>query len=125
MKKIILLLTLFLTSLNFASSIKNAYAIGIFDSKGNGENIQHLKRTKADYNGVCYSKIFVLGTNLRTKPQVKIGNSTGHFLNSKPIYNKSKIKIGEVMVYKHYTVTKGLLRVTLKNKLFDSKVFVK
>lgn len=125
MKKIILLLTLLLATYINAKNITGAYAIGIFDSFGNGENIQNARKTRADYNNTCYTKIFVIGTILRTKPEVKIGNSIGHFQSSKPIYNKSKIKIGEVMIFKHYAVSSGLIRVTYRNRLFDSKVFVK
>ena len=126
MKKIILLLTFLLSTLfAYKTNVKGIYVIGIFDSGGKGENVQHLKKTKANYNGTCYTKIFLYGNSLKHKPTVKIGNSIGHYQSSKPIYSKRKIKIGEELLYKHYKVTSGLIRVTFKNKLFDSKVFVK
>jgi hypothetical protein len=126
MKKIILLLTFLLLPLfSYKTNIKGIYAIGIFDENGKGENVQHLKKTKADYNGTCYTKIFVYGNSLRIKPLVKIGNSLGYYQSSRPIYNKRKIKIGEEMTFKHYKVSKGLISVSLKNRIFDSKVFVK
>jgi hypothetical protein len=126
MKKFILLLTLTTIQLFSAqSNVTGAYAIGIFDSGGNGENIQHAKKTKNDYNGTCYSKIFVVGSYYNIKPVVNIGNSRGHYQSSKPIYNKIKIKIGEVLLYKHFNVKKGYMEVRFKNRLYDSKVFVK
>lgn len=126
MKNIILLITLLILPLySFNSKVNGIYAIGVFDSGGNGENVQHVTKTKADYNGTCYTKVFVHGSILKAKPQVKIGNSIGHYQSSKPIYSKRKIKIGEVLLYKHYGVKSGLIKVTFRNKLYDSKVFVK
>jgi len=126
MKKIILLSIFLLTTLfAYKNQVQAIYAVGVFDSKGRGENIQHLKKTKADYNGLCYTKIFVYGTSLKIKPTVKIGNSIGHFQSSLPIYDKRKIKIGEEMLYKHYNVSKGLIKINYRNRLFDSKVYVK
>ena len=126
MKKIILLLTIICTTLfSYKTNVKGIYAVGIFDSSGNGENIQHVKKTKYDYNGTCYTKIFVYGNPFKLKPEVKIGNSIGQFISTRPIYSKRKLKIGEEMLYKHYTVTKGLIRVIFKNRIYDSKVYVK
>lgn len=127
MKKVILLLTtLFLVnSFAFNSKIEGAYAIGIFDEKGNGENVQHTRITRGDYNGTCYTKVFVIGKFFKLKPKVTIGNSIGHFQSTKPIYNKSKIKIGEVMTFKHYNVSKGHIKVRIREKILDTKVFVK
>ena len=127
MKKVILLLTtLFLINcFAFSSKVKDAYAIGIFDKKGNGENVQHTRITKSDYNGTCYTKVFVIGKIFKLKPQVTIGNAIGHFQSTKAVYNKSKIKIGEVMTFKHYKVSKGYIKVKLKEKILDTKVFVK
>lgn len=128
MKKFILLLIFILTPLfSYNTSVTAIYAIGIFNSAGNGENVQHLKRTKANYNGTCYTKIFVVGNAFNTKPEVKIGNSIGTYQSTKPIYSKTtnKIKIGEVMVFKHFNVTKGLIKVSFKNRIYDSKVYVK
>lgn len=127
MKKVVLLLTTLLLTNIFAyqTKIQGAYAIGIFDEKGNGENIQHVRSTKADYNGTCYTKVFVLGRTFNLKPKVTIGNSIGHFEKTEPIYNDKKIKIGEVMIFKHYSVSKGYIKVKFRDKIFDSKVFVK
>lgn len=127
MKKFILLLTLIISSL-FSSSTKvtGAYAIGIFDAGGNGENVQHLRKTKADYSGTCYTKVFIAGNPFKIKPRVTIGNSEGIYQSSKPIYSKTrKLQIGVVMLFKHFRVSKGYIKVSFKNKLYDSKVFVK
>lgn len=126
MKNILLLFSLLtLHSLTYASNIKGAYAIGIFDENGNGENIQHLRETKSDYNNTCYTKVFVIATSIRVKPFVKIGDSLGHFEKSRPIFNSKKIKIGEVLIYKHYAVKSGLIKVYSNNQVFDARVFVK
>ncbi len=128
MKKFILLLIFILSPLfSYNTSVTAIYAIGIFNASGNGENVQHLKKTKADYNGICYTKVFVVGNAFNTKPEVRIGNSIGTYQSTKPIYsnNTKKIKIGEVMVFKHFNVTKGLIKVSFKNRVFDSKVYVK
>ena len=62
MKKIIYLLLInTFTLFAFNSKIQASYAIGIFDEKGEGENIQHKKITVNDYNGTCYSKIIIFG----------------------------------------------------------------
>jgi len=126
MKKLILLFILTLTQLfSYSTNVKAAYAIGIFDESGNGENIQHVRKTKSDYNNTCFTKVFVVGTMLKIKPKVLIGDSKGHYQSSKPIYNNRKIKIGEVLIYKHFAVKKGYLKVIFRNKLYDSKVYVK
>ena len=129
MKNIFLILTLLLLSITqsnaYSSKIKNAYAIGIFHKNGTGENIQHTRKTKDNYNGTCYSKIVVFGKLGKLIPKVKIGNSTGTFVKSISIYNKQKIKIAEEQTFKHINVTKGYIEVRIKNKLYDSKVFVK
>jgi len=122
----ITLLVLTLTNLNaYSSQIKTAHAIAIFHENGNGENIQHLRKTKDDYNGTCFSKIVVFGRLNNIMPDVKIGNSKGNFIKSIPIYNKQKIKIAQEMTFKHYKVTKGYMEVRVNNKLYDSKVFIK
>jgi len=125
MKKIVLTL-LFISSL-FAkdSDIQKAVAIGIFDKDGNGENIQHLRTTKNDYSGLCFSKIAVFGNLANKNPQVNIGNSKGHFIKSTSIYNKDKIKIGEEITFKHHNISKGYFEVRINNKLYDTKVYVK
>lgn len=127
MKKFILLLIFILSPLfAYNTSVTAIYAIGIFDARGNGENVQHLRKTKADYNGTCYTKVFVVGNAFNSKPEVSIGNSIGIYQSTKPIYSKTrKLKIGEVMVFKHFNVSKGLIKISFKNKLYDSKVYVK
>jgi hypothetical protein len=129
MKNILKILTLlFLLNLSlyaFSTKISSAHAIAIFDKQGNGENIQHLRISKHDYNGLCYSKIVVIGKLNKTMPTVNIGSSKGHFQKSISIYNRDKIKIGEELTYKHENVTKGYFEVRILGKLFDTKVFIK
>ena len=126
MKTSILFFILLLQNLLLGSPIKAAYAIGIFDEKGNGENIQHVRHTKANYDGTCFTKVFVVGKTLQNNNvEVKIGNALGHYQSSKPIFNTQNIKIGEVLTFKHYGVTNGLIVVSKQNKIFDTKVFVK
>ncbi len=120
----ILTLILFINLFLNASDIK-AYAIGIFDEKGEGENIQHKRITNNDYNNICYSRIVVFGNIPHARVQVKIGNSLGHFEKSIFVYNKHKIKIAEEITFKHYTVEKGYFEVRINNKLYDTKVFIK
>ena len=120
----ILTLILFINLFLNASDIK-AYAIGIFDEKGEGENIQHKRITNNDYNNICYSRIVVFGNIPHARVQVKIGNSLGHFEKSIFVYNKHKIKIAEEITLKHYTVEKGYFEVRINNKLYDTKVFIK
>jgi hypothetical protein len=125
MKKIFILFIIAFTSVYaYKSNIKGIYAVGIFDAQGRGENIQHKRKTKNDYNGICYTKIFLYGNAFNVKPEVSIGNSIGHYVNAKPIYDKRNIKIGEELTYKHLNVQNGLLKVTLRNRIFDSKVYV-
>ena len=127
MKKFILLLIFILSPLfSYNTKVTAAYAIGIFDSSGNGENIQHVRKTKNNYNDTCYTKIFIVGNPFNAKPKVTIGDSQGVYQSTKPIYSKTrKLKIGEVMIFKHHKVTHGLIKVSFKNKLLDSKVYVK
>lgn len=129
MKKIrdilILLLLINLSLFAYSSKVTSAHAIGVFDKNGNGENIQHVRKTKSDYNGTCYSKIVVFGKLFNETPDVRIGTSKGHFIKSIPVFNKRKIKIAEELTFKHYGVTKGYIEVRVSNKLYDGKVFVK
>lgn len=123
--KYIIIMTL-LINFNFANEVNiQAFAIGIFDKNGNGENIQHLRFSKNDYNDICFSKVAVFGNIKEDNISVNIGNSHGHYLNSKPIYNKSRILIGKEITYKHFAVTKGYFEVRINNKIFDTKVFIK
>lgn len=123
---LVTLFTILFTNSNaYTTQIKAAHAIGIFHKNGDGENIQHVRKTKDDYNGTCYSKIVVFGKLNNIKPKIKIGNSIGVFIKAIPIYNMRKIKIAQEMTFKHYNVTKGYIKVTIGKKLFDSKVYVK
>ncbi|MFK2822747.1 hypothetical protein [Arcobacter sp. YIC-80] len=124
MKKILLSIILLYLQV-FANSNIKAYAIGIFDKNGNGENIQHLRKTKSNYDGLCYSKVIVLSKSHINTPQVTIGNSRGHFIKSIPIYNKYKIKMAEEFTFKHFNVTRGYFEVKIDGKLYDTKVFIK
>jgi len=125
-RHVLILLLLFTQSaFAYSSKVTSAYAIGVFDKNGNGENIQHVRKTKNDYNGECYSKIVVFGRLLGHTPQINIGNSKGHFVKSIPIFNKKKIKIAQEITFKHYNVTKGYFEVRVFGKLYDSKVYVK
>jgi hypothetical protein len=123
-KFIYLLIFTTITLFGFGSNIQASYAIGIFDEKGNGENIQHKRITDNNYNGTCFSKIVIFGNSSNSNIQVKIGNSLGYFVKSISIYN-NKIKIGEEITFKHYNIEKGYFEVKINNKLYDTKVFVK
>lgn len=121
----IFLISILLLNISFATNIRSAFAIGIFDEDGNGENIQHIRKTNRNYNGTCFSKVFVNGNYGSNTPMVKIGNSIGHLQSTKSIYNKYKIKTGEVLLFKHYGVKSGYIKVWILNKLYDSRVFIK
>jgi hypothetical protein len=126
MKKIILILITFVITLfAYNSNIKASYAIGIFNEKGDGENIQHKRITDNNYNGICYSRIVVFGNISHERVEVKIGDSLGYFEKSTSVFNKNKIKIGEEMTFKHYNIDKGYFKVKINNKLYDTKVFIK
>jgi len=123
---IILILLSAIIQLNaYNSKINSAYAIAIFHENKKGENIQHVRKTKDDYNGTCYSKIVVFGKVTNAKTSVKIGDSIGVFVKATPIYNKYKIRIAQEQTFKHYNVTKGYIEVRVNQKLYDSKVFIK
>ena len=126
MKKIILILITFVITLfAYNSKIEAAYAIGIFNEKGDGENLQHKRITDNDYNDICYSRIVVFGNISHERVEVKIGDSLGYFEKSTSVVNKHKIKIGEEMTFKHYNIDKGYFEVRINNKLYDTKVFIK
>ncbi len=125
MKKIAII-SLFLFTFIYGKSLpRGIYAIAIFDEKGIGENVQHTRKTKNDYNGICYTKIFILGELFHSNPEVTIGTSRGHYQSRIPIFNNKKIKIGEELLYKHYNVKKGYIEVSLYGKIYDTKVYVK
>ncbi|XOB62756.1 hypothetical protein ACMC56_02850 [Campylobacterota bacterium DY0563] len=125
MKNIILLILLSSIQLfAFKSDVKQIFAFTIYDEKGHGENIQNIRKTVNDYNGICFTKIFLRGSNLNIKPKVMIGNSKGKYVDSKPVY-KNKIMIGKIMTYKHLGVDEGLLKIIFRKKLYDARVYVK
>lgn len=123
--KVLLLLSLYTFSYASNTQIESAMAIGIFDKNGNGENIQKLRKTKNDYNGEGFTKIVVIGKYFHTKPVVYVGNSPGNLIKRESIYNKQKIKIGEILTYKHFNISKGYIKVSIDNRTYDMKVFVK
>lgn len=120
-------LLIFFLSITFlySNNIKAAYAIGIFHENGKGENIQHVRITNDNYEGICFSKIVVFGQTSKKNIKVKIGNSIGHFIKEIPIFNSKKILIGNEITFKHYNITKGYFEVKINNKLYDTKVFIK
>lgn len=124
MKNIALVLLLLTNSFAFETKIYQAFAIGVFHKNGKGENIQHKKITEEDYNGEVYSKIAVIGKLNSTIPKVKIGNSIGTLIDRKPIFKDNRL-LGEELSFKQYTVKKGYFTVRIKNRLYDTKVFVK
>lgn len=124
MMKTLVILTLFLSSIFANSKIYNAYALAIYDELGNKEIIHNKRVTSKDYNGFCISEIFVNSTKSFTLPKVTIGTSIGHFVSNKPFY-KDKIKIGEIIKFKHFAVKKGYLTISIDNKIYDRKVFIK
>ena len=123
--KTIFFILIFCTVTLFGKNETQAYAIGIFHKNGNGENIQHKRKTTYDYNGNIYSKVVVLSTNSKIIPTIYIGKSRGHFIKSQAIFNSKKRHIAYEITYKHYNVTKGYFEVFINNSLKDSKVFVK
>ena len=118
-----ILLCIFSTSL--LAEVTQGYAIGIFDHNGKGENIQRKRETLEDYNGLCYSKVIVLGHYGQIKPKVTIGTSIGHLIDVKPYYNNRKIKIGSVLTFKHHNVTHGYLKLSYDKKILDFKVYIR
>ena len=125
MKKLILILLTTLNLFALSNEVKEAFAIGVFHSNGEGENVQHKKITNGDYNGDCFSKIAVLGKIDNKDIQVRIGDSVGYFVNSIPIFNFQNIKIGTEITFQHYNVSKGYFEVKIDGRILDSKVFVK
>ena len=89
MKKILsILLLLSINSLAFEEKVQAAYAIGIFDKQGEGENIQHKRITQNDYNDICFSKIVVFGNTSNSNIEVKIGNSPDFRKSTTNTHNK-------------------------------------
>lgn len=123
MKKLIFIL-LFITLNLFALSneVKEAFAIGVFHSNGEGENVQHKKITNGDYNGDCFSKIAVLGGKLNdsssflicwtqdamTKKEQRSRNSggTGHTIDIALSYG---VPVLNLNVQEHFEYVKNTL----------------
>ena len=126
MKKLILIL-LFINLNLFAlsSDIKEALAVGVFHENGAGEKVQRKKITDENYDGICFSKIVVIGKIENKNIKVRIGESLGYIQNSIPVYNVQNILIGEEITFLHNNVTKGLIEVSIDGRIYDSKVFVK
>ena len=126
MKKLILIL-LFINLNLFAlsSDIKEALAVGVFHENGAGEKVQRKKITDENYDGICFSKIVVIGKIENKNIKVRIGESLGYIQNSIPVYNVQNILIGEEITFLHNNVTKGLIEVSIDGRIYDSKVFLK
>lgn len=124
MKILILLFLLISSSFSAKSKIINAYAVSIYDKHLNEENVQTKRITEKDYDGLTYTKIYMFGNLYHEKLRVVIGNSVGYLSKSRNI-TKNKKLIGKELTYKHYSVTKGYLKISTKKKIYDQKVFVK
>lgn len=125
MKKTILLIYILSFPLfAFNTDVKQVFAVAIFDKNKNSENIQHTRETKNDYNGTCYTKVYIRGNNFSIKPEVYINDSKGKYISSEPVYNK-KILIGKIMTFEHKNVKQGLLKVFFRKKLMDARVYIR
>ena len=122
-KTLVTLIFLFNTTFAQENKIFSAFAIAIYDEKGKRESLIKKRETQRDYNGICYTEI-VVTSKKSTIPKIVIKNSLGHLKSSKPLY-KEKIKIGEILLFKHYKVTSGYLKVLINNKVYDMKTFIK
>lgn len=125
MKKIILITVSFATLLSaFTTKVVNGYAVSVYDENKIEENIQAKRTTQKDYNGICYSKIYIFGKILDGHTKVLIGKSLGHKVEEHAIH-KNHLIVGKEMIFKHYGVTKGYFHVYFNNDLLDMKTFVK
>ncbi|MDX9796516.1 MAG: hypothetical protein WCY75_01360 [Sulfurimonadaceae bacterium] len=125
MIRFLLLLILLLCKLNaYSTKAINAYAVSIYDENFKEENIQRKQKTTQDYNGIVYTKIYAFGQFFHDKPNVQIGTSKGTLIQSNAIV-KNGLLIGQEMIFKHTTVTKGYLEVYVGKKLFDRSLYVK
>lgn len=125
MKKLIFI-PLLLSNLLFAysSNVVNGYAVAMLDHRMVEENVQAKRKTDKDYNGYCFSKVYIFGKLFHEKPKVTIGNSQGHIIKERSIIKNGKI-VGKEYIFQHMTVTKGYLKLKYSGKILDSKVFVK
>ena len=55
-----LIFLFFITIFFLLNTIYKAFAVAIYDENGKGENVQHIKITQNNYNGICYTKIAIL-----------------------------------------------------------------
>lgn len=111
--------------MSMQSKLINAYAVSIYDAQMIEENIQSKRTTKKDYEGICFTKIYVFGKVLHQgNITVKIGNTIGHKVEEQAIH-KNRLIIGKSILFKHYGVSKGYLQVFLNGKLKDSKTFIR
>lgn len=125
MKTLILFILFFTLNLHaYSSNVINAYAVSIMDENFIEENVQAKRKTSKDYNGLCYSKIYIFGNYFHETPSVKIGNSIGSVYKERTIV-KNGLNIGKEIIFRHLTITKGYFQVRFGNKLLDGKVFVK
>lgn len=124
MLKVLLINLLLINSLFASPKIYNAYALTISDERGKKENIQNKKATDSNFNGTCFVEIFVNSKYKIEMPKVTISTSIGHFQSSKSVY-KDKIKVGEILLFKFYNIKKGYLKITIYDKVYDMKTFVK
>lgn len=124
MLKVLLINLLLINSLFASSKIYNAYALTISDENGKKENIQNKRATTSDFNGICFVEIFVNSKYKTDIPKVTIDTAIGHFQSSKSVY-KNKIKVGEIMLFKFYNIRKGYLKITINDKLYDTKTFIR
>ena len=122
--KYFIVVLLFSSLFAMPSKLVNAYAVAIYDKHHIEENIQSKRKTKKDYNGVCYTKVYIFGKVLhQMNIKVKIGQTLGHQIKIQPIH-KNRLLIGKAITFKHYGVSKGYLEVYVNGKLKDGKTFV-
>lgn len=126
MKKILFCFGIFtLSAYAYTSKIINGYAVSIYDEKMVEENIQAKRKSKKDYQGICYTKVYIFGKVLNNgNTKVMIGNSIGHKIKENPIH-KNRLIIGKEIIFKHYTVSKGYLKLYFDGKLLDTKTYIK
>lgn len=122
--KNILILALFVNICIADSRVYGAFALAIYDKNMNKEEIQNKRETTKNYQGICFSEVFINYTKNNPNVKVTIGNSIGHEIFSKAIY-KNNIKVGKIIRFKHYAVDKGYLSVKINNQIFSKRIFIK
>lgn len=122
----VLFLTLFLLSqgISYTTKILNGYAVSIYDEQKVEENIQSKRKTSKDYNGICYTKVYIFGKILNGNVKVMIGKSIGHKITQRAIH-KNRLLVGKEVIFKHYGVSKGYFKVYFNDDLLDTKTYVK